>query len=332
MYNSSDVLLYVLSAKKEMSWTEFKRVYDYLFTVYVLPNKTAETSIHFRRNQTARALDSLGHCDLEFSKDTQRVYSAPPTLARLPRTGFPQAVLVGSRFPQTVQRLLEACKANRRRVALSVNDQPRRQGLEPIRVVIQAEYAKDITDLGCTMNIKFENEPPAWSILNFSASLSGYMKTLQWSKRRELNWRHNDFNFDSLNYTDKQQQETTIRLSRYTDPVKNVNLYLLWKDDQCAEVDGDWGRYLALKVAGLNVTLYDPQRFLFAVPRTIPLPRLVARALTLCSGYLPRYARDLTIMRSNNLGLAVYQEVPPQLAQLAATKIGQELATCVLDM
>jgi hypothetical protein len=332
MYNQSDVLLFILSVKREMTWAEFKKVYDYLYTVQILPNEVGETSIHFSRNQTARALDLLGHCDFEFSKDLQRVYAAPPTLARLPRAGIPQAILAGARFPYTVQRMVEACKASNKRLTLVVNDQPSGCGLEPVRVIVQAEYAKDIVNLGCLMGIEFENEPPAWSILNFSASLDDYRGTLQWSRRRELNWRHKDFNFDSLSYTGKIQQETGTRLSRYTDPVKNIPFHLLWKDDQCAEVDGDWGRYLALKEAGLNVICYDSQRFLFAVPRTTPLPRLVARALTFCSGYLPRHVLNSTILRSNNLGLAVYQDVPPQLAQLAATKIGQELATCVLGV
>lgn len=332
MYNQSDVLLFTLSVKREITWAEFKKVYDYLYTVQILTNEVGETSIHFSRNQTARALDSLGHCDIEFSKDSQKVYAAPPTLARLPRAGIPEAILAGARFPYTVQRMVEACKASNKRVSLVVNDQPTGYGLEPVRVTVLAEYAKDIASLGGLMGIKFENEPPAWSILNFSASLDDFKGTLQWSKKRDLNWQHKNFNFNSLRYEGKNQQESGIRLSRYTNPVKNIPFYLIWKGDQCAEVDGDWGRYLALKEAGLNVIFYDPQRFLFAAPRTIPLPRLIARALTFCSGYLPRHTLNSTILRSNTLGLTVYQDIPPQIAQLAATKIGQELTTCVLGV
>lgn len=334
MCNTSDTLLYVLSARGEMSWPEFKKVYDYLHTIHVLPNELGETNIRFSRSQAARALDSLGHCDLDFSKESQRIYAAPPVLARLPRTGIPQAVLAGARFPQTIPKLVEACKAANRRVKLIVDGQPGGRGLEPARVIIQADYAKDIAGFACKLGIKFEKEPPAWLTLNFSASVDEYERTLRWSVMRELNWLRKDFSFDSLSYAGLQRQGDGVRLSRYANPVNNLPQYLIWKDGQCAEVDRDWGRYLALREAGVQVITYDPQRFLFAVPKSVPLPRLVARALTLCSGYLPRFikAGGGTLTGSNWMGLAVYQDVPPQVAQLAATKLGQEMTTCTIDM
>jgi hypothetical protein len=334
VYNRSDILLYVLSAKGDVSWGEFKKVYDHLYAVHVLPNEPGETNIRFSRSRAARALDSLGHCDLEFSKDSQRVYSGPPVLARLPRTGLPQAVLAGARFPQTVQRLADACKAAGSRVTLTVNDQPGGRGLFPTRVVVRAEYASDIAKAGCSLGIKFENEPPVWPVLNFSASINEYMGTLRWARARDVNWPCRDFNFDSLSYTGVRQPSEGVRLGRYTDPVRNTPVHLLWKEGQCAEVDGDWGRYLALREAGARVLTYDPLRFLFAAPRTVPLPRLVARALTLCSGNLPLLvnAAGARLAGSNPVGFAVYQAIPPLIARLAATKLGQELTTCSIDM
>ena len=59
--------------------------------------------------------------------------------------------------------------------------QPGGRGLEPARVIIQADYAKDIADVACTLGIKFENEPPAWLTLNFSAFLDEYERTLRWT-------------------------------------------------------------------------------------------------------------------------------------------------------
>jgi hypothetical protein len=317
-----------------MSWAEFKKIYDYLHTVHVLPNDPNETNIRFSRIHAARALDSLGHCDLEFSEDTRSVYSAPPVLARLPRTGIPQAVLAGARSPQTIPRLIEACKATNRRAKLTVNEQLGESRLAPTRVVIQADYAKDIAVVGCSLGIKFETEPPAWRILHFSASLDEYRGILRWSPMRELNWLRKDFSFDSLSYVGGLQQEAGVRLSRYINPVQNLPLYLIWKEDQCAKVDRDWGRFLALKEAGVGIIKYDPQRFLFAIPRTVPLPRLMARALTLCSGYMPQFIDtvDASLTGSNWMGLAVYQDVPPQVAQVAATKLGQEMLTCTIDM
>lgn len=333
MYDACETLLYVLSAKRRMSWIDFKKTYDYLYTVHVLPTAPGERNINYERNEIARGLDALGHCELEFSKDAQNVFSGPPVLARLPQTGLPKATLVGARFPQTVRRLKQAAKTINRRIKIVVDKQGSGHMLEPFRVVIQAELAKEIADVGQSLGVKFENEPPAWSTMNFSASLGEYMATRQWSRKADLNWLRKDFNFDSLCYT-RSKWEGGVRLSRYVDPVRNTNLYLLWKEDQMSEVDGDWGRYAALNEAGINVLVYDSQQFAFGVPRTLPLPRLIARGLTLCSGYLPSVIENGGVRFSNldHCPTAVYRDVPPAIAQLAATKLGQTLLSCSFDV
>jgi len=333
MYDAGEILLYILSAKRRMSWIDFKKTYDYLYTVHVLPTEPGEININYERNQVARALDALGHCELEFSKDAQNVFSGPPVLARLPQTGLPKATLVGARFPQTISRLKQAAKTINRRIKILVDNQPGRHVLVPSRVVIQAEFGKEIADIGTSLGVKFENEPPAWSITNFSAALDEYMATRQWSRRADLNWHRKDFNFDSLCYT-RRKWEGEVRLSRYVDPVRNTNLHLLWKKDQVSEVDGDWGRYAALNEAGINILTYDSQKFAFGVPRTLPLPRLIARGLTLCSGLLPTVIENggVRFSQSDHCPIAVYSDVPPAIAQLAATRLGQILLSRSLDV
>lgn len=327
MYNDEDSLLNVISAKGEISWAEYKKVYDNLYSRQILNKDLGESNVHFKRSQTARGLSALGHCDFEFSKDVQRVLAAPPVLGRLPETGLPKAILVGSRLPRTIIRLKELAKKSRGRVRVKLDRQPGNYVLAPLRVVVETDHVKDLSDFSDSMGVKFENEPAAWSVINFSSSLNQYIATLSWSRRRDLNWPRTDFSLDTLTYRHSQRQNGEMRLSRYVDPTRNVDLYLLWKGDECTEVDRDWGRYAALQLAGLKVVEYDLERFELTVPNSVPLPKLIARALTLCSGFLPTLTPSTSESSSiSSYSTSVYRGIPPIVAELATTKIGQALA------
>jgi len=327
MYNADDSLLNVISAKREISWAEYKKLYDDLYSTQILSKDLGESNVNFKRSQTARGLDALGHCDFEFSKDVQRVLSAPPVLGRLPETGLPKAILVGSRLPRTILRLKELAKKSRGKVRVKLDKQADDYVLAPLRVVVETDYIKDLSDFSESTGVKFENEPAAWSVINFSSSLSQYMATLSWNRRRDLNWPRSDFSLDTLTYRRTERQNGDMRLSRYVDPTRNLDLYLLWKGDECAEVNRDWGRYAALQLAGLNVVQYNVEQFEFAIPSSVPLPRLIARSLTLCSGFLPIVTPSTSEHPSiSSYSISVYRGIPPTVAELAATKIGQTLA------
>jgi hypothetical protein len=326
MYEAQSSLLNVISAKGEISWAEYKKLYDDLYSALILSNDLGEANVNFKRSQTARALDALGHCDLEFSKDAQRVLAAPPFLGRLPEAGLPKATLVGSRLPRTVIRLKELVKKWRGRLRVKLDKQPDDYVLAPLRVVVETDHVKDLSDLAESMGVKFENEPAAWSVINFSSSLSEYMATLSWLRRRDLNWPRSDFNLDTLVYGRAQRQNGDMRLSRYVDPTRNVDLYLLWKGDECAEVDRDWGRYAALQLAGVNVVRYSFEQFEFTMPSSVPLPKLIARSLTLCSGLLPVVPSTSESTPDLRYSTSVYSGIPPAIAELAAAKIGQTIA------
>jgi hypothetical protein len=98
-------------------------------------------------------------------------------------------------------------------------------------------------------------------------------------------------------------------------------------------VDRDWGRYLILKEARRNVLAYDARHFLLAVPVSAPLPRLLARACTLCSGYAPRnaLASGQAVTLPAPCSYEVYSAVPPDIATTVAAKVSQKLVPVSLD-
>ena len=62
------------------------------------------------------------------------------------------------------------------------------------------------------------------------------------------------------------------------------------------------------------------------VPLYVPLPRLLARAITMCTGMAPMIARtdEKTGAIPADYPIHIYSGVPPVIAELIARKLGQE--------
>jgi hypothetical protein len=73
------------------------------------------------------------------------------------------------------------------------------------------------------------------------------------------------------------------------------------------------------------------QRFIIAVPVGAKLPRLLERALTLCSGYVATFVEGLPFSPEIR-GFNLFRAIPPQIAEMTAKKLGQTLSTHSLDI
>jgi len=330
MSRDSDQLLYVISAKNEMSWDSFKEAFNYLYTLQVDSIDREQDEIKSKRFQTVRALDVLGYCDFNFNEN--KVYAAPPVLVRLPCAGFPQAILAGARSPQTIQKLLDACKPIGLHIHLEVTEQPGESILVPRRVAVQVEDVRELEAIAKSLGIAFMETPSAWSLLHFAASVEDYLATLQWSNDPEpTTWKCQTFDPSSLQFRSFQETDIDVRLSQYRHPVQNTQVHYLWKEGRCTTIDRDWGRYVVLKALRRNVLVYDQRRFIMAVPVGAKLPRLLERVLTLCSGYVATFVERLSYSPEIK-GFNLFRAIPPQIAEMAAAKLGQTLSAHSLDI
>lgn len=328
MSETSEKMLYVISAKKELAWPSFKETFDYLYNLEtgVREENTDIDGIKNKRLQTIRALDSLGHCDFNFSDDRSKnkVYAASPVLVRLPCAGFPQAILAGARSPNTIQQLSDACQSAGNHINLEIKEQASESVLIPKRVAVQAEDVRELEAIASSLGIPFIETPSAWSLLHFAASIDDYLATLKWSNDSELNWKRETLDPNSLQFKTLEKTESNIRLSRYSHPLRNTLSYYHWRDGICTEIDLDSGKYAVLKALRRNVLTYDKRRFTMAVPARANLPRLLERALTLCSGYAATYVKKLP-HDPQIQGFNLFSAIPPQIAEMTAAKLGQTL-------
>ena len=328
----SDRLLYILSDKQDLSWTAFKLAFDALYSSITSVSDLERQSIKNKRLEVVRSLDTLGHCDFDFTGN--RVYVAPSALVRLPCAGFPQAVLAGARSPQTLEQIKDVCNALGNHIKLEIQpDDP--LSLIPRRITVQAEDVEELSKIANSLKIHFKENPAAWEILNFSGSLQDYLATCTWSDAPELNWQCQTFNTNFLQFHSHQDPETNTRLSQYKNPKRNIQTYYFWRDGQSTEIDRDWGRYAVLSAMHINILFYDKRKFMMAVPIGAKLPCLLERALTLCSGYMPEYRDKIDFLAKllpKVRGFNLFQSIPPQIAEIISSKLNQKLIIQSLDI
>lgn len=324
MSTSGDLLLYVVSAKREISWPVFKRVLDTLAARELARYENAVVA----RNVILRAFDSLGHCQVLSDDDGLRIAVAPSSMVRLP-TSANIAVLCGSRSPETIDLVRNAAsKCNVAvEVSLHLGDL---SALLPERVILRAPVNSNLDECASILGIALAATPPAYALASLSTTLHQIAASLEWKTVPELNWSSADFDPEHNCFTRVKEGRASFRLTRYLDPVRNLFRYYMWDSDKCAEIDLDWGRYLALHRSGFNVLYFDSTKHLLATPKSLPLPRLLARSVALCSGSSPRPLTNSSDGRSTNF--VVYELVPRCLADLVAAKLEQELFSSTFDI
>lgn len=307
-----DTLLFAVSAKTELSWPAFAELLDAVF----VPDARVGTDVKHVRSAVAALGDSLAHWDIVPHEGTARVCVAPPALATLPRPGLPTAVLCGSRSPDTLPALAAACAGGR----ATVRSTPQRQShpYAPTLIEVTTESHERIGEVANALRIHSTPVPAAWALAQACGFLGGYLESLSWGTGPDLNWLRRDFDPIAQRFTSERQDGGTgLRLSAYQHPGGWAREDRLWRGDEYAAVDRNWGRFAVLAGRDVVVCNYDHGAGKFSVPRQLPLPRIVARALGLCSGRPP------AVSLGEGLGRTEYAQVPQGIAGALVAKLGQ---------
>ena len=305
-----------------MSIDEFNSIYN---TLYLSNYRRPPSDLNYERNITVRMLDSLGHC--EFDYDNRRLYVGIPLLVNLPTYGLSRVVLTGARSPDSIRNLKQTVKAMHKSLRLILK-QHQGYPLIPEAIILEVKDLRTIEEAANTLKINYTESVPAWEILNWASGIDGLLKPSDFEGRPELNWKRRVFSTKYMQFISQLKDQNEVQLVEYIDPVTQQRQHWLWRGDRAARVDRDFGRYLALAHDGVNILVYDSLNNRLSVPEFIPLPRLFARALTLCSGVAPMRA---TIRADNKFGLppklpvSVYGGVPMEVSNILSSKLSQRL-------
>ncbi|HHT9159008.1 MAG TPA: hypothetical protein ACFYEH_04015 [Candidatus Brocadiaceae bacterium] len=326
-------LLYSISTRGKMNFNNFYNAFDTIYSL-VYKNYPEDMSFTYLKYQTLRFLDALGHCEFDFEK--RYVYVCPPSLVLLPSFGLPTAVLSGARNPELVTRIKKYAGENKDSIRFYEIPQKVKYFLLPPAIYLEA-ISKSLIEtatLGTGINSQL-GEPAAWRLINFSADIARIKQNIVPETRIEPNWQKRTFSRISLTFSKYYKEQDEIRLAEYTNPMNQQKLHWLWTGNKAAEIDRDWGRFLLLTVTGNNVILYDSKRFLLAVPANVPLPRIISRALTLCTGLAP----SNVVLKGQPMKefpadcrFNVYQAVVPSIAEKISEKLSQMLIKYNLEV
>lgn len=314
-------LLNVLSSRGCITLKEYFRIFDYFY------QNIGDNSIDRKKLQYRILfyLESLGHC--EFDNEENKVYICNTALAVLPGSGSIRAVLCGARDENIINKLYNFQEKYSNNIDIEFIDQVRDCLELPEVIKIKTFYEDIILKLSKYINAEIQVQvPTSWLILNASCDIKEYEFTLKKEPLINLNWTVKFFNIDDMYFQINKPKHCLAVLKEYINPFTNKKKYYIDIEDKSYKVDVDWGRYYLYYKLKKNILFYDEKKQALGVPCFIPLPKLLSKALTLCSGILPLRAEiNYNKEKLNNISVYVYTGVENQVVQLLENKLGQKI-------
>ena len=250
----------------------------------------------------------LGHVEV-VDRDAWRI--APPVLAGLPANGRSwEAVLCGARTSGLLSRLGAACgrygaEISRSRVAdvpeLIRISSPSCSGLEAAAAEAGVVFQRDsaFTLLACTPSVKEWPRTPC-------PMVSGRVETVRRFSRSRIGWTNSTLDEAA------ESRGGLFRIKRDWDWVSIIKM----GTDKSAHIDDRAGRLVV--AAKLKAAMRDAELGTFSVPGQLYPPRVIARALSMCTGMPPYFDKENRRV--------CFSGVPPGVARLALEITGLRLA------
>jgi hypothetical protein len=305
-------LLHLISVQGQVGIAKFHEFFDQLYPASI---DLGEDERYFARFQTIRFLEALGHCEYDY--ENRRLYACRPVITLQSSWGMPQGILSGARSPSLLSNLREFAAQNKENLVLKETRQPYYPVI-PAAITLKAttldmlERAATYLGISCDLDHTVSSK-----LLDFSCNVEQMHKELKFEQSTELNWPKLVFSTKTLSFAGSAAPNSSNLLVEYTNRVSRRKVHLVWNNGRGAGVERDWGRFIVLFLEKINVLLYNKKKFQLLVPATIPLPALIARAVTLKSGMVPV---EKTIGRKRYW---IYGGIDPVFAIHAVQKLGQ---------
>jgi hypothetical protein len=285
---------------------------------------------------TERSLEALGHIDVTFDRSPAAAFATPRLLiARLSEE--PIAFLVGQRTRKVVEQVMEmdSCET----VTVDRAASPPGFPCVPGRIQVTASTREEMAEIAGKIGARYISEPPAKTLIDFSATFDDYVGGLSWCADPDLNWAKRTYDKGILAFSGVRSVPGMQLIEFRQTPLRPAR-YRLRDGQRTADVQRDWGRYAVLAAAKIPVLGFDDyapgtRSGHFITPLGALLPRTFARAASLCSGYPPFFIRRgaVRVNLPERVGFLVYPDVNKDVAAAIAAKLGQHLQNAkITDM
>jgi len=286
-----------LSLKSTLTTEEFFKAFEFFYSKE-FPEYQSNTNYNLTKLKRASLnfYDYIGILDYDY--ETKTIVLNPPQFIFIPTSQGRKVLLIGARDSALIEKIIKTAIKHNLQVEIVKQFPSNERLLLPDVVTIKAfQQANDtygeksLKAFAEELKIKFSSEYFLQVALqDFSANIDDYENTLQVTSENDYNWARYIFNPETLRFEksetanfDKSFSLLEYKLNEYTYQHK------LWKVNKCYQVDLNWGRFVALKYFQKNVILYDSIKNKVAIPIELPLPRLLAEAIMLLSGFAPDF-------------------------------------------
>lgn len=314
-----------LSLKSTLTTEDFFRAFEFFYSKE-FPEYQSNTNYNLTKLKRASLnfYDYIGILDYDY--ETKNIVLNPPQFIFIPSSQGRKVLLIGARDSALIEKLIKTAPKHNLQVEITKHFSSNERLLLPDVVTIKAfQQTNDTYGEKCLkaftedLQIKFSLEYFLQvALLDFSANINDYANKLQEESENDYDWARYIFNPETLRFEksetpnfDKSFSLLEYKLNEYTYQHK------LWKDNKCYQVDLNWGRFVALKAFQKNVILYDEIKNKVAIPIELPLPRLLAEAIMLLSGFAP----DFKMIEERKY--RVYINIPSIFTSNLFSKLGQ---------
>jgi hypothetical protein len=324
--HSGNMFAGFLSLKANLTTEEFYRAFEFYYTKE-FQTKVNDTNFNLTKikKSALNFYDYIGYLDYDY--ETKKIVANPPQLIFIPCNRGRKVLLIGGRDKAFISLLVKTAPKHQVEVQFKRQFFSNQSLLLPDVITIKAfgeirqgSGERNLMAFARELDIQFSSDYfPQFALLEFSAGIDDYSKSMQLTDENDYGWARKIFNPDNLRYerNDNQTFDKSFTLVEY-----KLNEYTyynkLWKEGQCYIVDRNWGRYLILKHFKKNVIYFDSKRNRVAIPVETPLPRLLSESIMLLSGFAPDFNEfDGRYYR-------VFENIPDLFTKNLFNKLGQQ--------
>lgn len=308
-------LLLWMSARRAGSWQQFRAAVEELQS----PEDGSESneagvpaSDEFQLHQRLRLnFSSLGHAEF-FARECEQGWRiAPPTLATHPVPNGFRAVLCGARSPALLDRLLRTGE----QLAVEVCSV---RGV-PDMVRFTAPEIGSLEALAIQSSIRFQPDAPLAILSHLPPCDPPPRQHPQSGFPEGAGWRIREFEPSALKWRASEREQAGLaRAGLFEFQLYDQWRYFLRRGGRTYKMPRAIAVYVLLRRHRRRLLRYDSETRTLSLPGACRPPRLLERALVLCSGLPPAF--DPATSR------LTYADVPPDIARFAAGLLRQPLA------
>lgn len=274
-----------------------------------------------------RALNMLGIGDAISEGKNPHIRLSKPCWARLPGIGTHQAVLTGARTPQTVSKIESQLSAFEG-VRLHRHEQPLPESpFVSMRVSLEAHSDSLLADAAMTTGIQLTADPAAWELACAGEDVITFASAISWSDYLSVPSHAQDWHVENLRYSNTPSK-SEIRLCTWGDTSTARSEYALSSPKGIFRFPPQLlsiARHFIISDSNWTWLRYNRREQLFACPAQAPIPDILSRALTLCTGRLP----DFLFTNNGRLRWLTWTGVTPAVAEKVAERLHQQTTPLV---